>query len=71
MNDFLNANNKNVHFSCKQWMDILKRKSFLPSDRICSDHFSESAFTNAETKRRLKEEALPSIKMVFLYIICK
>ena len=65
----LNANNLNLYFSCKQWREALKKNSYPPSYRICSNHFPDAAFTDAIKKHRLKVEAVPSILMVCLLFI--
>lgn len=56
----------------KSWMKILGRSDTIPFNakrRICSEHFNINSFILAGTKRVLKIDALPTLKMNQLFKI--
>lgn len=46
-----------------KWLTAMKRQNFVPSanSRICNEHFKKTDFTASKTRRRLKENAIPSV----------
>ena len=54
---------------CKEWVQRSRRQDLLNKDvaklyrncHLCSDHFEESQFMNAQEKKRLIWNAVPSV----------